>query len=299
MRKLKNKKMIKICSLLLSLSIYSLSFGQTKTVIGIMPFTGSSTTSNDPNNYYNRNKKGDNQNVTSIQDAVTDAFLKTKRFSLVEREKMDQIKTEKNLQKNEDFIDGQVIEQSKSVGAQFIILGNVSKADVSTSRTNAPYAGTITTQKCEIAFNIRLVDVATSEIIASNSFSGTGKGNNSFESALDDIKPDIEQFIRENFKVVVSVASIEEKNKRGEATKILIAGGSSLGFKEKNELKVYELSEMVVDGKKMSRKVTIGKVRINSIEDENFSKCSVLEGGNDIASKLESGAKLKCEVINE
>ncbi len=268
----------KVILIILSLLNYSLAFSQTKTIIGIMPFKGESQQRTQYT--YRRNSSPEqDETITAIQDAVTDVFIKTKRFNLVERQKMDQIKSEKNLQKNEDFIDGTVIEQSKSLGAQYIVMGNVSKASMDKTTSNAPYAGTITRITCNLAFNIKVVDVTTGLIIASNSFSAETKGKNAFESAMDEIKPNIEKFIKDNFKITLSVASIEEKNKNGDAVKILITGGTSLGISEKNELKVYEASELTVDGKKMTRKITIGKVRVIKVEDENFSVCTVIEGG--------------------
>lgn len=281
-------------SLLLLLTVHCYSFGQNKTLIGIVPFKSSS---NDNGYYYSSNSKSEYK--TAIQDAVSDAFLKTKRFSLVEREKMDQLKSEKTLQKDEDFIDGQVIEQSKSLGAQYVVLGNISKANLEQKQSSIPYVGTTTSYVAEIAFSIRVVDVSTGEIIASNSFSKSIKGKNAFEDALKDIKPQIETFIKDNFKIVASIASIEEKNSNGDATKVLISGGSSTGVTVKNLFKVYEVSELVVDGKKLTRKKTIGKIVVASVEDENFSICTVTEGGADITKKMDAGAKIKCELINE
>lgn len=270
--------------------------GQSKMIIGIMPFKGEAKTKG----YYDYAvHRAANPTITAIQDAVTDAFVKTKRFALVEREKMDQVKGEKNLQKNEDFIDGTVIEQSKSLGAQYLVMGNVTKADVEKSTTTAPIAGTITSQNAEITFSLKVVDVTTGLIVASGSFSGTGRGKNAFDRALEDIKPDIEKFIKENFKVTLTVASVEEKGKNGEAVKVLISGGTSIGMAENSELKVYEATELTVDGKKLTRKVTIGKIKVVKVEDENFSVCAVTEGGADIAKKIADGAKVKCEVIND
>ncbi len=272
----------------------NLAICQSKTIIGIVPFRSAEQKTN----YYNR-QSNTTEWITAIQDAVTEAFLGTKRFALVEREKMDQINGEKNLQKGEDFIDGQVIEQSKSLGAQYIVMGNVTKAELVTSQTTAPFAGTITSRTGEIAFSIKVVDVTTGLIAATQSFSGSGRGKNAIENALEKIKPDIEQFVRENFKVIVSVASVEEKNSQGDAVKVLISGGSSLGMKPGDVLKVYEQSELMVDGKKLARKVTLGKITVAKVEDENFSVCGVTEGGADIAKKVAAGAKVKCEIIQE
>ena len=287
---MKRMKKISIILLLAAAFIHK-SFAQAKINIGILPFKNSS----EQTGYYGRTT-GQNKETAAIQDAVTDAFMKTKRFSMVEREKMDQIKSEKNLQKNEDFIDGKVIEQSKSIGAQYIVLGNISKAEDKTSQAWAPVVGRVATHSYDLAFNIKVVDVSTGEIMATNSFSAKKK---SLESALEEVKPDIEKFIKENFKITVSVASVEEKNNKGEAVKLLIAGGSSVGMKEANVLKVYEVTELLVDGKKLERKVTVGKIMVAKVEDENFSVCNVTEGGDVIAKKFEANAKLKCETINE
>lgn len=282
-----------IYALLVLLALSSFSFGQNKTLIGIVPFKSSSS----GNDYYSRDNSS-SEYKTAIQDAVSDAFLKTKRFSLVEREKMEQLKSEKNLQKEEDFIDGTVIEQSKSLGAQFVVLGNVTKAKVEEKTTNLVYVST-STKIAEVSFNIRIVDVATGEIVASNSFNKTAKGKNPFDEALKEIKPEIEKFIKDNFKITASIASIEEKNSTGDATKVLISGGSSTGVTEKNEFKVFEISVLIVDGKKLTRKKTIGKLIVTKVEDENFSICTITEGGAEIAKKIEAGAKIKCELINE
>ena len=72
------------------------SFGQGKIIIGIMPFKSSA----EQGGNYNNRRQNQSQQTTAIEDAVTNVFVQTKRFSLVERQKMDQIKSEKNLQKN-------------------------------------------------------------------------------------------------------------------------------------------------------------------------------------------------------
>jgi hypothetical protein len=277
-------------------------FGQNKTLIALVPFKDPGDNSNQQQNYgYNRNNRSSNGSQTeytiAIQDAVSDAFLKTKRFSLVERDKMDKLKSENNLQKSDDFIDGSVIEQSKTLGAQYVVLGNISKGSLYQKTTTAPFVGNVTSYDGEIAFNIRVVDVATGEIMASNSFSASEKGKTGFEDALKEIKPQIEKFIKDNFKLSASIASVEEKNSNGDATKVLISGGSSNGVSVNNSFRVYELSEMEVDGKKLARKKTLGTIVVEKIEDENFSICTVKEGGADIAKKVAAGAKVKCEII--
>lgn len=286
-----------LLSILGAAFIFSNASGQSKTIIGIVPFQKPAEQKTGYYSAYNNSDVTTDDGVTAIEDAVTDAFMKTKRFVIVDREKMNQIHSEKELQKGEDFIDGSVIEQSKSLGAQYIVTGNVSKASSKTNQTSAPYAGTITTVKSEVAFNIKVIDISTGAIMASNSFSAKGRGKNAFENALDDVKPQIEQFIKDNFKVTMSVVSVDKKDENGQALKLLIAGGSSIGLQKETELKIYEATELTVDGKKMTRKVTVGRARITRVDDENFSVALITEGNDKITEKLANGSKLKCELI--
>ncbi len=284
----------KIALLYLLFFLIDSSFGQDKILIGIMPFKNPAVNNN---SYYTKNTN-DDEYTTSIQDVVTNAFLKSKRFSLVEREKMSQLKSEKELQKSEDFIDGSVVEQSKTLGAQYVVLGNISEASLTSKTINVYMVGNVTTITAKVSFSIKIVDVATAQIIASNNFTKSSKGKNGFNDALDELNPEIESFIKENFKIMVSIAEIEEKNKKGEAVKVLIAAGISTGVKKSDEYKVFENTEIIIDGKVLIRKKTIGKIIVNAVEDENFSKCIVKEGGKDIADKMATG-KLKCELITQ
>lgn len=271
-------------------------FSQTKTVVGIMPFKSAS--SNENSNYYNRGKQNESTNIIAIQDAVAEAFLSAKRFTLVEREKMEQIKGEKKMQQSADYIDGQVVEQSKSMGASYIVTGNVSEAEFEEKQDNYSYFN-VMSRNAKISFSIRVIDVTTGEIMASEKFSADAKGKGAFDVALKIIKPNIEKFIKDNFKITASIAGIEAKNATNEATKVLISGGTAIGLKPTTTLKVFELTSLMVDGKKIPRKKEIGKIVVEKVEDENFSICNVLSGGGDITTKSEAGANLKCEIISE
>lgn len=271
-------------------------FSQTKTIVGIMPFN---TTSNGNDNYYNRQNQSQSANIVAIQDAVSDAFLNAKRFTLVEREKMALIKGEKKTQQSDEFIDGSTVEQSKSMGASYIVTGNVSEASFDEQINSVGYGLSIPSRKAKISFNIKVIDVSTGEIMASEKFSAEAKGKNGYDEALKIIKPNIEKFIKDNFKITASIANIEAKNASNEATKVLISGGTSIGLKPSTTLKVFELTSLMVDGKKIPRKKEIGQIVVEKVEDENFSICNVTVGGAIIATKSEAGANLKCEIISE
>ncbi|MBK7432008.1 MAG: hypothetical protein IPI62_14115, partial [Bacteroidetes bacterium] len=114
------KKIILSIALIAGLNFFASA--QEKTGVGIMPFSfvqGAASS----------------QDVNSIQETVINAFVKTKRFNIVDRSKMDALKKEKDLQKSEDFIDGSVIEQGVSLGANFLISGHVISAQAERMET--------------------------------------------------------------------------------------------------------------------------------------------------------------------
>lgn len=273
-------------------------FSQTKKIVAIDKFE--SQPSNQRNNYYDRNSNNSQENnIIAIQDLVSNAFLSTKRFTLVEREKMNQIKKEKKTQQGEDFLDGVTVEQSKSLGADYLITGNVLEATFEEKSSSVGYGLSIPSRKAKISFNIKVTDVSTGEIMATEKFNADANGKNGYDEALKIIKPNIEKFIKDNFKISASIASIEAKNASNEATKVLISGGTAIGLKPNTTLKVFELTSLMVDGKKIPRKKEIGQIVVEKVEDENFSICNVTIGGAIIATKSEAGANLKCEIISE
>jgi len=279
-----------LCSLLFCASSL---FAQNKLAVGIVSFQGPPYLGNPV--FIEPYMSPVSQPSVTVEDLVTDAFTRTKLFTVVDRAKMGQIRSEKELQKSEDFIDGSVIEQSKSLGAQYIVVGDISKAWFQQSRSRSPRY----MSKAEVAFNIKVIDVSNGMIIASNSFSSKGRGRTAYQDALDDIKPELVQFIKHNFKIAVPVVSVEKKDAQGQALKILVAGGSSIGFKEEKLLKIFESSEVLVDGKKMTHKIPLGYAKIVLVNDENFSEAEVTDGGDKIARKLQKGVKIQCEIITE
>ncbi|MBK8658053.1 MAG: hypothetical protein IPN22_04065 [Bacteroidetes bacterium] len=63
-----------------------------------------------------------------IHSAISNVFAGKKRFTVVDRTKLDQLTAERDLQKQEDFLEGFVVEQGKSLGAQYLIQGNINQA---------------------------------------------------------------------------------------------------------------------------------------------------------------------------
>lgn len=274
---------------------------QEKISVGIMPFANLGGGANE-------------QDVIAIQEAVTSAFVKAKRFKIVDRTKMDELQKEKNLQKSEDYIDGNVIRQGVSLGANFLVSGKVISVSKSSGHKDVTKSdGTKVSEpvnEANINFSCQIIDVETGEVVNSETFSNSGGGSfldiftaknvdDAFSSSLSSLGRDIDRWIEVNFPAIFAIAEIQEKDSKGNATKILIAGGSVFGLEKGDRLKVVELSIVNVNGKDLGRKKEIGELKVTKVEDENFSICSVKAGGFEISSKFEAKAKLQVITVKK
>jgi TolB-like protein len=276
------------------LSLVSNIGAQDKTGVGILPFT------------YVQGAAA-SQDVNSIQETVINAFVKTKRFNVVDRSKMEALKREKDLQKSEDFIDGNVIQQGVALGANFLISGHVISAQAERMETapDQKTGQTTITYKAKLSIQLKVIDVETGQVITSetiepkagSAFGGLlgvapGTPEAAISKAINGIEDKVDEFVSDNFPATFPIVEIQEKDGKGNARVVMIAGGSSFNLKKGDKLKVVEVSMIEVNGKKLERKKDIGELKITKVEDENFSTCSVSSGGIEINSKFEAKANL-------
>jgi TolB-like protein len=284
------KRIFNVLSIILIATLPALA--QDKVGVGILSFTYVS----------NAAKQGD---VNSIQETVTNAFVKTKRFNIVDRTKMDALKQEKNLQKSEDFIDGSVIQQGVSLGANYLISGHVIAAQADRMEAADDKGNVTITYKAKLSIQLKVIDVATGQVITSETIEpkagnallgmmgiGAASPEQAIATAVKNIEGKVDDFVGRNFPVSFVIVEIQEKDGKGNAKKVMIAGGTAFGLKKSDKLKVVEVSTVMVNGKSLERKKEIGELKIDKVEDENFSTCSVTAGGIDINSKFEAKAKL-------
>jgi len=285
---------MKKLSLIIFVMVLSASItAQEKTPVGILPFTYVSGAV-------------DYQHVNSIQETVINAFVKTRRFNIVDRSKTDALKKEKELQKTDDFIDGSVVEQGRNLGAAYLVSGHIISAKAEAVRSDDGRGHVTITYKAKLSISLKVIDVASGQVIASETIEpksgsflgglfgiGATSETESITKAIQKIEGKIDEFVANNFPVMFAIVEIQEKDGQGGATKVLLAGGSGFGLKSGDKLKVVELTEVEVYGKKLFRKKEIGELTVSAVEDENFSICSVTEGGFNIASRFEAKARLQ------
>jgi TolB-like protein len=288
--------------LLITLWCPLISSAQTdRTVIGISPFTYAS---------YIESKY-----VGEVTEVVSNEFVKANRFSIVDRTKLNVVTDERELQKSEAFIDSKVIAQGRSIGARYIVTGHL--ASIGTSNAfSAERRQYIYTAK--VILSIKIIDVETGEVVHGETFGkGTSGGtptggyfsqlfsascdqpgyggstDQAVKDAIANISCGVSRWIRRVFPVMVSIVEVQETHKRRGAETVLLAAGKGYGLNKGKKLKVIELTNVSVDGKALIRQKEIGTLEVTKVEDDNFSICSVEDGGVEIGEKVGKNSSLK------
>jgi curli biogenesis system outer membrane secretion channel CsgG len=283
--------------LLLLTQIDSLSAqdNDSKISVAIMPFTYASV--------------NDSRYVFSIRETVENAFMRTRRFNIVERARRKDIQAEKDLQKHEDFLDSKVmVAQGKSLGARYIVTGHVVAIGYKESYSTTNGTSRLEGYTGKINLLLKVIDIESGQIIASetidenniNSSAGfwgnlannLTKANVSStpETAMVDVIKGLDKcltnFIAKSFPVVFHIIEIQDKKSDGSAKTLLLAGGSGYGLNKGDRLRVVERKEVTIDGRTVTRNIEVGELKVSKVEDANFSICNVVSGGDAITQKF-------------
>ncbi|MDW7695233.1 CsgG/HfaB family protein [Flammeovirgaceae bacterium SG7u.111] len=236
---------------------------------------------------------------SSITEIVVDAFTSSNRFTVVDRTNFDDIFSEENLQKGESFIEGEVVEQGKKLGAQFIVTGQLINISVSElyedeeekDKKLLGYSG-------KAHFSIKVIEVETGKIIASESLKGNsdkilmieipfGSKEEAIASAIRNSREPIFYFIDEYFPVKAKIFEISKNSKR-KVQQVVVTAGKIKGCREGQILKIVETVMVELDGKQIPRNRQVGTLKILSVDDDYFSTCKVLKGKEELMFKLEN-----------
>ena len=196
---------------------------------------------------------------TEVLNAATDAFVATRRFTIVERRQLDAVLTEKSLQ---DFIGGQVNNKLTDL-LSLDLVGVVSY----TVETPKPPEGEPPVPKCII--EVRLIDVKTATLLAtvtSDRPSFVLPSTNPRESGQLLYKS-----IRDAFPPLGYVISVSGKE-------VVVDLGSEAGLKKGDTLELLQEGEQIihpVTGKLLSSPMkVIGELKVETASPQ-VSTCKL------------------------
>ena len=253
--------------------------------------------------------------VTTIQEATTQGFIKAKRFILVDRSKVDAINRERDLQKSEEFImSDYTIEQRSAIGAQFFVQGNVTNwsetsknVKFENSQGEVKYS---MSYEANLSVSIRVIDVSTSVAGAATTITGSstsggfflgmaqkGSAKTALNGALQNLTKEVDKWIGKEFPAQFAIVEITKSNDSKGAMEVLIAGGSGTGLVKGEKLIVMYETIINVGGVDKKRIQEVGKLKIKDLDGEDFSICKVVNGGPGIQQKVSANEKVYAQTI--
>ncbi|WP_285269007.1 CsgG/HfaB family protein [Kaistella rhinocerotis] len=233
--------------------------------------------------------------VGLVTEKVVEMLTNTKRFRVVDRTSSEKVRNELELQKSEAFIDSKNrVEQGASMAAEKIITGHITKIPVYAMKSAA---GTITGYKASVAFQMKVVDVATGLSTDATSFEGKAgdlmlSPESAVQHAMRSLQGEINQYFKQNFPVQGKVIKILESENRG---KFLLNVGKNNAVAVGDRFTVEKTE--IIEGQKYPQ--LIGTVEVINLAGENLSEAVAVDrkSSENLSSNYSDSQKLDCTLI--
>lgn len=219
------------------------------------------------------------QGTKLVKFHLEKACINNPFISVVDRDLIDVAEKERELQKNESFMDGTYVDQDKAIGASIAIVSKFNDNDKK--------------------LQIDLVDIETNELIFRDFYELSEFINNNnyilredyFGRYIEEVMEKILKKIRISNSIEIEVAKISDADK-SKAKQLLIYCPMECHLKEGERLEVYYEQELKdID---IIEKVVVGLVEINFVETTKISTGKVKDGGKEILTIFNGNKKLKC-----
>lgn len=258
---------------LLFLSVQQLAMAQSRIAVLNFRCGGAQPTFRD---YLLGPTGADASDCQQLQDAVMAALYADARVQLIAHSEQEAVATERDLQRDEDFMEGYVVDQWAVQGVEYFLTGYIS----------------IGQQKLNLTF-LRATDqrpVIQEEL----SF------NAGLWSSADDRKAlaltGLQRMLTKLFPAEIPLVKVLSGSK-SKARTILIAGGTKQGFRRHQELAVKTTIVENNQGEIRSRSVRIASIVVEEVESEHFSRCVIMSGGREIQEALDNGQEVFIEIL--
>lgn len=247
--------------------------------------------------------------VSLYENAALAGIRRTNLCQVMERKEWENILKERGIQKTEEFMNGQIVPQSQSLGAEYLLIITLQSWAVKDdkSKSSGDWYRDVETI---VILDAKIVSVETGEAVYNKAITvkeseSYSKDDASYRSSKDEIINTFKSslanqcdfqfslFMYEVFPPEIEIIKVEETKKQ-KAKTVLCKTSAILPVGAK--LEVY--SEENFDtgsGEILKRKKDIGKLKIEKIEGEKLILCDVLDGGEDILKNVQTKTKMKCK----
>lgn len=233
-------------------------------------------------------------NSEAIRNKVIESLHNIGRFKIVDVDSQAALRVEKDRREDPSAMGDATARtgEMKSLGANYVISGDVTAVTPMKNRSkegNVYYTATI-------SFSLKVFDVATGTIKASDTFSfsndlggilvtGSDNPDKAIATAIDKIN--LKKFVDANFQLEGTIVQIEVV-KKGKAEEVYIDLGSNRGVKAKNRFDVCR--ETMIAGELATKK--IGELVAKEVVSGKRTLCKVTDGGVEIKDASDKGEKL-------
>lgn len=223
--------------------------------------------------------------------AVEAGFVRSKRFTVVERTRFGVIKQE-DLFKEANT--QEIVKKATKLGAKIVVTGHVMAVTNGTEAQSFPAGSYKYISQLSMAFKI--IDVESGEITKSETILGKGKGGTlaeAFQGSYEDVDRQARFYVAEYLPQRFEYASEVEVDKKNRLKKFKIWGGSDHGIKENDLVEIYRLTQIVSPkGKKIEEKKLLGTAKVIEVNSTESSTCELQKSG-DIGESLLTELKEK------
>lgn len=231
-----------------------------------------------------------------VTEKVVEMLTNTKRFRVVDRTSNDKVKAELELQKSEAFMDSKnTVEQDIAVAAEKMITGHIAKIPVYAMKNPD---GSVKGYKGSVAFQMKVVDVATGLSTEATSFQGKASDlmlspESAVTQAMNSLQGELENYFRQNFPVTAKVLKVLTVKKEAAET-ILLGAGKAQGIQVGDKFTVERIE--MLEGQPYP--TLLGEVEVTKLTGEAFSECAVSKKiGAELLSAFNGAKKLECKLI--
>lgn len=226
------------------------------------------------------------------------------RFNVLERSRLDAIQAERSVQVALDVGDKTKL---TDLGAAYVVLGELTQAEVSTLQGN----GGTRAYKATVTYGLRILDVSTGAITYSAQFSSSRDIlGNAFAGFTGDITTPagaldaafrltdkkVDAFLTGAFPVTGIIASIEERGRKGDAAMVLVTLGSADGMPKRAKINAFVTEIVKAGGQELTRKRPLADLALVRTEGDHLSIMKVSKGGAELAAAIDQGSEVKVEI---
>ena len=252
-----------IYSLLALFALFLITPLKSQTPMAVLDFNCSSSRITLSDLLLGRSSAENRENCRQLQTMVQQALAADERVSLISSTVNPAIVAERELQKDEDFLAGYVVEQWEQTGAEYLLSGQVLAR--------------------EQLLALEIHRVADRSTVATHTQSFKTGFWASAEDQQDLVAQGVHLLLTDFFRPKIPlVKGLAGNNK---ARRVLVAGGRSQGFRVHQELRVR------INGQE------VGTVVVEAVEGEFFSRCRVIRGGQEIARAIQQQQVVEVEII--